>query len=681
MLHNVVMKVTFERVGGGEKAKGADDSPFQIMDNSGFTPADDIVASLETNGHSVLIERTLNAANFQAIFRDISKYLPNQPIPDPYVVGNPCSLLASSSRVATQSLRASFVARQPREFAEQMACNLPPTELSDFVRKEKTMPEMRKDFTVDGIQMFCLHFFKTYSRTDLPEYVKRELKLAKKIIKTSVYNMAGGSTKHGRNWKFFHIDWVFPALGCFNQLYQFPYRNDSEYIFYILKFRHQRQFGRYPPPTIPFCLSRLIPERDYMINDLKALDEEADRDTRPYIPKETKHEEFLMAMRAIAEGAWRECHHEVLAFATLVLCNEEMLFNPCWTKYYFYVWGELAVSLAELNLPETFSHSCLEKMKSYGENCISFELDALLYEQKVASAFGKFDFQSLCFDKIMEIVPKHSCFFHNSLRVHMRCFKKHIEDKLAKAFAYRKDGQDTFNTFFGMDVRKNAIVKFEDHIEELLEKHKKLMHKMCATISNDKKSKIFEEQLMLIRLYNELLMTIKYQYGSENNWNFVEVGLVTTDCHERHFVSYYKGPVEEHDYLLKMNEIKKMIANQTKVLNHLTWAHVCFTHFLMLKASTIERPDVETFLYEEAFRIYKMHDHPRALTIKAHLVEHTQDNSFVFRKPVDIEKNCTLQWLIRNGPKVKQYIRLGVSSAERFDLWLTAFDWNTTSIN
>ena len=71
MLHNVVMKVTFERVGGGEKAKGADDSPFQIMDNSGFTPADDIVASLETNGHSVLIERTLNAANFQAIFLNI----------------------------------------------------------------------------------------------------------------------------------------------------------------------------------------------------------------------------------------------------------------------------------------------------------------------------------------------------------------------------------------------------------------------------------------------------------------------------------------------------------------------------------------------------------------------------------------------------------------------------------
>ena len=684
MLHNVVMKTTFERVGGGgggdgEEVKGALESPLFIGDSSDFIPADDLVCLLEKNGQNIIVERTLNPAEFHSLFRKVSEYFPNQP-KNQYVIGNPCSLLTASSRVATQSLKAKFVVAQPREFAEQMACNLPPTELGDFVRKEKTVQNMRKDFTVDGTQMFLLHFFKTYSRPDLPNYVRQELKLAKKLIKTSVYNMAAGRSRNSTNWRFFHIDWVFPALGCFNQLYMFSHRNESEYIFYILKFRHQRQYGRYPIPNVPFCLSRLVPERDHMITDLRTLDDEMTQNTRSYIPKDTKHEEFLMSMRAIAEGAWRQAHHEVLAFATFVLCNEDMLCHPYWKKYYFYVWGEVAVSLAELNLPETFAYSCLEKMKDYGEKCISFEIDTLLYEQKVHSAFGKYFLAERVFNKIMELVPKHSCFFFNSIKVHMLCFKQNVEDLLAKAFAYRKDGQDDFNTFFGMEVRKNALVKFEDSIEELFEKHKKLMHKMCASISNEKKRIVFEEQLMLIRLYEELLMTIKYNYGSETKWRFVEASLVLSERHERHFVSYYKGPIETEHYLLRLNEIKTKITKQTKVVNHIAWANVCFTHLLLLKAVDFEKPNLEEFLYDEALRIYKIHDHPRALTIKAHLVEHTQENSFVFREPAKIEKNCTIQWLIRNGPKVKQYIRLGISSAERFDLWLATYDWDESIV-
>jgi DNA-directed RNA polymerase specialized sigma24 family protein len=31
------------------------------------------------------------------------------------------------------------------------------------------------------------------------------------------------------------------------------------------------------------------------------------------------------------------------------------------------------------------------------------------------------------------------------------------------------------------------------------------------------------------------------------------------------------------------------------------------------------------------------------------------------------------------GPKIKQFIRLGISSAERFDLCLASFDWDTTT--
>ena len=68
---------------------------------------------------------------------------------------------------------------------------------------------------------------------------------------------------------------------------------------------------------------------------LTVLDEE-DRNTRVYKPRNTKHEEFMVCMNAIAENAWRGAHHEVLAYAALVLCNDDMLYNQYWKKYYFF---------------------------------------------------------------------------------------------------------------------------------------------------------------------------------------------------------------------------------------------------------------------------------------------------------------------------------------------------------
>jgi hypothetical protein len=40
-----------------------------------------------------------------------------------------------------------------------------------------------------------------------------------------------------------------------------------------------------------------------------------------------------------------------------------------------------------------------------------------------------------------------------------------------------------------------------------------------------------------------------------------------------------------------------------------------------------------------------------------------------------IEKPCTIQWILRNAPNVKQLVRLGISSAARFDTWAFDFNW------
>ena len=81
------MKTTFERAGQKESEKAC---PYHISDNSSFIPPDDIVESLERNGHNVIVQKTLSSAEFHALFRDMSKYFDNQP-KDTYVKGNPTS--------------------------------------------------------------------------------------------------------------------------------------------------------------------------------------------------------------------------------------------------------------------------------------------------------------------------------------------------------------------------------------------------------------------------------------------------------------------------------------------------------------------------------------------------------------------------------------------------------------
>ena len=674
MLHHILMKASFETRDLGKEQPIP--CPFVITDKSTHIPSDVIIETVEKYGNDVTLEKTLTPAEFHGLFRDVAKYVIPRPPPkeDGFVVGNPTlpTLVASSSRVlgAAKKLKAYAIVNQPREFVEAMASELPPEELHDFVTKEKTIEDLRKEFTIDGLQTFLLHFFKTYAMPDLPVYIKKDLKLAKKAIKWSVYNMANSHSKSLANAKHFHIDWLFPALGCFHQLYQFAFRNDSEYNFFQLKFRFKQEYGRYPQPHIPFCLSRLLPESLAMLGDLAELDEDTDINTRLYRPKSTKHEEFMMHMRALAESAWRGCHHEVFAYATVVLCNDDMLYHPYWKKYYFFVWGEMAVSLAKLNFAAKFSMSCLAKMKEFAEKCISFEIDSLLYEQKVASALRDYTQEEKCFKKILGLVSKHSSFYRNSIMVHMSSKKRQIEDILMKIFAYRTCDYDDFYRIV-REGYKEDFCETENELEKEINTEKRLMHKFCYLIRSENKKHIFEEQLVLLRLYEVMLFRIKYSYMHQCDVNQIEANLAKSQCHEKHFMAFLLKKIDIDEYKNRMLLIKRELELQTKVVNHQVWANICFSHFLLLQVFAYSF-ETQSFLHDEAKHIYLFHGHPRAQWMTGSLINY---GSFNFNKDDSVEPHCTIQWIIRNTPKVKQFIHLGIASAARFDVWLTHYDW------
>jgi hypothetical protein len=275
---------------------------------------------------------------------------------------------------------------------------------------------------------------------------------------------------------------------------------------------------------------------------------------------------------------------------------------------------------------------------------------------------------------MLENVPKHSCFFRNSLMVHMSCKKRQIENMLAEAYARRQTGSDS-NHYFQMDVRKTSMVKFEDKIECEIDKHKTLMHKMCFMVKNEKKRDVFEREIMLLQLYEEILLAVKFQYNSKRKWNMIHGNLATTSCHEKNFVAYLNKSITPDMYMDEMNSLKRELEGQTKVVNHQVWANACFSHFLFLRAIDDKSP-LGNFFRGEALKIYKFHNNPRHKLIETCLInqETLANTLFPVPNPV-IEMHCTIQWIIRNAPNVKQFIRLGISSAEKSDIWILHFDW------
>jgi hypothetical protein len=678
---SVLMRATFERAGESSGGQGS----LHITNDSHFLPPDDVVEMLERHGQQIVVEQTLDAAKFHLLFRDMSKQFAGQPKKEVALAGRPKSLVTTCANAVPHTIRARYVASQPKEIAEVLACNLPPEELSDFVLTETSLKSLKQSYSIDGIQMFLLHFLKTYSRDDLPDYVKREMKVAKKSIASQCYKLSLSNKTTKREYsKFCHIDWTFVALGCFTQFLSVGYNTELEYIFFLLKFRQQQQCIRSPVPHVPFCLSRLIPEQECLLDQLASVDE-FEKNTREYRPRKTKHEEFMVCMTAIAENAWRGAHHEVLAYAALVLCNDDMLHNPYWKKYYFFVWGELAVSLAKLNMPESFSQSCLAKMKEYAVKCISFELDSLLYEQKVASAYRHFTKEKKLMKLILSLVPKHSRFYRNSLMVHLSSRKREFENMLAFAYVVRLEETDEANAFFGFDIRQSSTAKFLDLIEDQLAEHKQLMHKACATFKNGFKNAIFHQHLLLVQMYDDVMSFMKYGWTMKRTWRMNEACLANSTCHERHFVSFHTKFTDEHTYKREMLAIKRELELQTKVVNHQTWADICFTHFLLIQTvnnnsntnNSNNSLEILEFFRQEAIKIYDFHNNHFRKVFLVDAVRHnfSLKNSSEEEDEPKIEPHCTIQWIIRNAPNVKKLIRLGISSADRFDIWSASFIW------
>ena len=409
MWNNVLFKASFERV---KKPGQGPFATYHMNESLGFMPAAEGIQHVNDN-HTLLIEKELTCPDFANLFHDIAKCVQEEPL---LWKNKPKSLLLTASFAASQNMTAKQATQQPKELVEATACHLPPYELADFLKLNKYMYGLGNYCTTNGLQKFLFHFFKTYERFDLKPVTKAELKRAKRCLKWSVFDMTRKGMK--KNEK---LDWVLTSLGLLKQLDQFDARLLFEFRFYALKFRHEKKCVRFPIPDVLFTLSRIVPEKDYSESDLPDLDDDHVRHEEEYQAPLDVETQFFTLLCGMEESMWRGSHHEVLAYAAHILCEQKFHALRVLQKYFLHVWGNLAVSLAKLHIPEYFTLSCLDKMNP---TCFAFEIDAMHFKQQVLAAYEQYDKEEKLFQEMIEIVPTYSAFFRKIVVVHMSAVEK-----------------------------------------------------------------------------------------------------------------------------------------------------------------------------------------------------------------------------------------------------------------
>jgi len=661
MLPSIHFKAEFVRH-RMDPLKGARSVIHMDENLSYLSPSDSIIYVNEN--HKLVVEKVLSGPDFAKLIHDISDLA--QEVPD-RIKRQPQSLLYTASFAAAQKLNAEQAKNQPLQFVEATACHLPPEEIVDFLRINKFGIELHETFTRDGFQRFLLHVFKTCEKPTLTQLVEQDLKNAELKLSRNLFKITEEAAKNNRPFL-----WHLVALGCFSKITQFCPHNIYEFTFYTLKFHDTAPDLRYPIPDVPYILSRIVPEKDTM--DLPPVDPVRTNFIEGgMVPPADTREHFFLLLCAFAEARWRGCHHEVFAYAMHIMANEKFMQDPLLEKYQLHLWGGLAVSLAKIHAPEIYALSCLEKAKEFVK-CHSHALDLLLMKQQIMAAFERSREEEACFQEMMKSVPMCSAFHRQSVLVHMSFKTKELEDRLLEIWSRRQQLNDASpqEGFHGI----SAIVGLEYKFRKECFKYKKWIFKLCSTAPLPVQEYRYQAQVALMDCFIRLCYRCGEHARSDADFKRVMHNLwIGVSKHLKPLLAFLLQEDSFEAYYSTLQSLKKKIQEQTKTMNPLPWADVCYIHFIVLKIFQSVVPEIIiTELYEAAYTIYKNNNHPRAERLECWVRDKRQ-----YRRPAfdeSVHKFCSIVWIAKTAPRVKALIRHGVSSATKFDLPNTSYYWH-----
>jgi hypothetical protein len=332
----------------------------------------------------------------------------------------------------------------------------------------------------------------------------------------------------------------------------------------------------------------------------------------------------------------------------------------------------LAVSLAKIHAPEMYALSCLEKAKEFVK-CHSNALDLLLMKQQIMAAFERSREEEACFREMMESVPMCSAFHRQSVLVHMSFKTKELEDKLLEIWSRRQQLNEPREGSYGIGAVMSLDYKFR---KECIQ-YKKWIFKLCSTAPLPVHEYRYQAQIALMDCFITLCSRCAQPEGSNAAFKRVMHNLwIGVSKHLQPLFAFLLQEDSFEAYYSSLQSLKSKIQEQTKTMDPLAWADVCYLHFIVLKILQSVVPEIIlTELYEAAYTIYKNNNHPRAERLECWVRDKRE-----YRRPAfdeSVHKFCNIVWIAKTAPRVKALIRHGVSSATKFDLPNPSYYWHT----
>jgi hypothetical protein len=653
MWHNVIFKASFERV----QKDGEGPFPTYHMDRGmTFMPPAEGVQHINENV-TLLMERELTCAETLNLLHEISKFVQEDPGP---WKNKPKSLLYTASFAFAQNVQAGETKELPQVLVEETACHLPAHELAEFIKINKYIHGLKDFFSDDGLQKLLFHFFKTYERPDLSRDTKRELKRVKKCLKWGIFD----TTRQAKR-KNVKLNWVLTSLGLFKQLDQYDARYDYEYRFHALKFRVEKQHIRLPIPEVNFAMSRYLQRIDPDLRDVAELDDIHVRYDERYVPPTDLAPQFFSYLCGMEESMWRGSYPEVLAYGAHILSEEKWSNSTELEQYFMHVWGNMAVALAKLNVPEYFSLSCLFKL---APKCFAFELEEKHYKQMVLSAYGQYEQEEKICLELIKVVPTYSYLFRKIIVCHMSTVEKRVEDMLMDL--YDGLGQLESQNDAGQET---DMLRLQKSIVAICNQHSRLMHVVssltkCQTWIDD-----YEIQISYMKFYKQIMLC--FENCTEGHEDFCSImSHITT-----HLENTWNFKIEVdsfQEYQEEMQKYKRELQKQTRQTYPKGWADACYVHLLFSKALRDFQPaSFLRWLYDEALEIYTKLEHPRAERLKR---QYKRAPLAFYPRQFQSKcySECSFGWLLQNTPRIKGLIRTGIASLKRFDILDSEIYWN-----
>lgn len=547
----------------------------------------------------------------------------------------------------------------PKFIDHIIACNLKGEALSQCVAVHFGLWRMKCRMSEDFFQKFLLNFLKELEDETLELVTHLVLQDQFDAFKKKVLDASqdGG------------FDPTVGWLGLFPHILpQWVRSEEGPYDFFQPKFRVHQRYYNLPVPRIHSQVEILIPER----GDTKLFEDRAYpmaqrmEDERSTLKRKWKVSEmFFVLMAALVTSFKYERHHEVLAYAFEILTKPVFQNRKFSESFIFAIWGYIGVTCAKLGMRKSLVQNCMNKSQSLTRSFAATVLDMKLFEQEKFASFGAYKEEALVFKKLFALVPTTSLFFQETVRIHLSCVVKEIEDCMVSVMIELESevNRDLFS--YLEPIEKGKL---------LIKSAKKLLHSIFAgpfdgeLFNGYEKFQIVFESIELYSIAFEKLEDDNLP-RMQKRIEAVEGKLDHSYHHLEVFFRFFSftGINPLTNYRLEMTFLKESWEKEARAKDILAWGDIVFTHFLFLTTLTDFENEAKVKL-SEALYIYSKFNNYRANLIRK-MQAAIRGSSFkgprkVRKGPIYKEFNGHL--LLESNKNIKHLVRCGINSAQRY---------------